>query len=497
MKLNVILLLLLFYCNLMGQTPQVMWGKSLGGVKDDYTWHFARDRAGNIYQTIHFRTSPGTIDTISLSPGMYILKFSKTGKLLWYKQEGAANSIVINSSDELILAGYGLAKYDTSGNLIWKNPINGISTIDTDADGNIYAAGIGSCANSQPWGISSNCIFKFDQFGKQIWTVPILGNICTANAIKTDKDGNSYVTGWYGAQNPGSSGYQLPEGESKDVFLTKFDKNGNLLFAKAGIGERSEMGIDVGLDNNGNCYVTGDIYGEFTFEGQTVNEIGGFVVKIDSTGTLQWLKGHHGGRPTAITTDHRGIYVTGTFAEEFSFENIDDYSNTQDIYLLALNFNGGASGFFRSTSTSKFNESTDIDINGNSCVLIGLIHGEVSFGSVTYASTYDDTNDFISKDGLIVELDISNLLVSSTQENILGNSHLYPNPTSNHLFYEPGKEINEYSIYSSTGALLKTSHVQENSGRIKIDVSNFRSGMYFIEFKNSKKKNCFLKFIKK
>src|SRR5437016_1600591 len=85
-----------------------------------------------------------------------------------------------------------------------------------------------------------------------------------------DANGNSYVTGWNG-------GY--------DIFLVKFDNNGNQLYKVIYDGPLNsyDRSYDVIADNNGNAYVAG--YASASTFGQNQYP---FVVKYDANGNKLW-----------------------------------------------------------------------------------------------------------------------------------------------------------------------------------------------------------------
>ena len=66
--------------------------------------------------------------------------------------------------------------------------------------------------------------------------------------------GNAYVTGQLDSLSSGS-GY--PTGKFIDMFLTKYDNNGNLLWTKS-VSEKSiDVAASVAVDSSGNAYIAG------------------------------------------------------------------------------------------------------------------------------------------------------------------------------------------------------------------------------------------------
>src|SRR5690606_17124065 len=86
-----------------------------------------------------------------------------------------------------------------------------------------------------------------------------------SGGLATDKEGNLLVTGMfsgYGGSPPiyGTAtfdNFTLTSNGNADVFVVKYDMNGNAVWAKNGGGKFSDIGCDVACDSFGNVLVTG------------------------------------------------------------------------------------------------------------------------------------------------------------------------------------------------------------------------------------------------
>ena len=80
----------------------------------------------------------------------------------------------------------------------------------------------------------------------------------------------------------------------RDVFLLKYDLEGNLVWAVSGGSTGEDYGYCVAADDSDNVYIAGDIGWSATFGDIYVPRIGGasdiFLAKYDSTGTCRWAK---------------------------------------------------------------------------------------------------------------------------------------------------------------------------------------------------------------
>src|SRR6478752_100112 len=98
---------------------------------------------------------------------------------------------------------------------------------------------------------ASNVFAQTAQWVKQMGT----GGI--SNGVSSDAAGNVYATGI--VSNPGLFEDVVIPCEVSDVFLTKYDVNGTLLWATIGGGELLDQANDIVTDASGTSYVAGAI----------------------------------------------------------------------------------------------------------------------------------------------------------------------------------------------------------------------------------------------
>jgi len=135
------------------------------------------------------------------------------------------------------------------------------------------------------------------------WFRTMNGNLSGQdNPVKTCKDnlGNVYITGW---------------NSDADIFLTKYDNNGNQLYSVIydGADKASDNVYDVLADNSGNAYICG-----YT---STINgQIFPLVAKFDPVGNKLWehLDTHNGSSFKSMAFDNPTnptyLYAVGGWA---------------------------------------------------------------------------------------------------------------------------------------------------------------------------------------
>ena len=218
------------------------------------------DQSGNIYLSGSFMDTL-KIDTVNFifntgsgfNQNNFIIKLSPNGDFIWKKNIDVLYPS-INILDAIKIKGNFLyagmlnfnqgliKKFDLNGNemmSIVQNPVRNISSIDVDAQGNIYAGG--ACSN---------------------------GNITFGNLSLT-------ASHFY------------------NVYMVKYNSSGNCQWARF-VEDFTFQYIDVACDNSGNLYAAGDLFGSFMFGSiqtqgaQWVYDF--FLTKINSSGTFLWVK---------------------------------------------------------------------------------------------------------------------------------------------------------------------------------------------------------------
>lgn len=137
-----------------------------------------------------------------------------------------------------------------------------------------------------------------------------------AYAVKADPSANKYVVGsfsstaHFGAQTLSSSG-------QSDIFIAKYGPGDQRLWALKGGGPGEDLGTDVGIDRDGNIYVTGFFSGSASFfstNGDVESATGTgestiFLAKYSADGVLEWL---HTGNGTFGLNHGYGVAVERT-----------------------------------------------------------------------------------------------------------------------------------------------------------------------------------------
>jgi hypothetical protein len=159
--------------------------------------------------------------------------------------------------------------------------------------------------------------------------------------MSLDTNGNCYVTGWFdGTNNFGGVTLTNLSGGGQDIFVAKYNSTGALQWAHRAGGSTAnrDAGRGIGVDTNGNVYVTGGFYGPADFGSSNLPATSYeefFLAKYNSTGTVQWVQQSTGGV---------GTYGTGLA--------VDGAGNS---YAVGVAYNGDGTIMFGTTNLINAN----------------------------------------------------------------------------------------------------------------------------------------------
>ena len=285
MKTTILFILMLvgWYLNIHAQAPAWQWVTSPSGIGDIQTHSVATDANGNVF-------CAGWYYDTDITFGSTTLNYSYDGDMF-------------------------LVKYDASGNALWARKSGGQGFPDphgiaVDASGSVYITGVfdgtamtigtSTLVNADS-AFTDMFIAKFDSSGNFLWAKSAGGSLREfSESVTVDYAGNVYVSGSFESATLSFDAVTLTNiySGSEDIFIVKYDANGNVLWAKSGGGANQEWSTCVTTDPFGNVLMAGPynsdtlffdgsyILNPFSFMGY--EEM--FIIKFDSSGILSWIK---------------------------------------------------------------------------------------------------------------------------------------------------------------------------------------------------------------
>ncbi len=459
----------------------LIWSKNFAGPVQVYANSVGLDDSNNVYVTGiyegYLAFDNNSADDTLQSAGdfdIFVLKYSPSGNLLWSKRlgdslkelspvihvgkdgflyltasfEGTVNFGTNGVLDTRTSSGQQdifILKMDVLGNSIWVKQIEGVDYkysggLSADAQGNVYTTGSFASTVNFDQGISP-ATSKTSNGGTDIFIAKYknTGNLSWVNQIGSfgfdigitvslDQSGNIIASGSYSATadfDAGPGVQNLNSNGSRDIYITKLDSSGNLIWANS-IG-------GTGLDLSAGLFVN------------SINEIllaGRFFNSVD-------------------------------FDPGVGFSNLTSWG-LSDAYLTKLSSNGMHLGSFKVGGTANdFGNSVYESNNGS--VILG--------GSITDSATFYSSNSFrlsnSNKGAFIFSLPNSSVGINTVAKNVFTLS--FNNISSNQFNIKLNmNEVINADLYNLNGQLIQSFTIQNeiNFG------SNLPKGSYILNLNN-------------
>ena len=416
------------------QTPDCLWAQRAGGNQTEEPQSVSVDAIGNTYVSGYFFDSIlifGT-DTLVNTPGgsadIFIVKYDTLGNVIWAKGFGSNQfddgidiatdaagdvyfcgtfnglTITMGSVTLTNAAGLGntsdlfLMKMDSSGIVLWAKRAGGMENdygtdLAVDNSGDILMTGIfksssitfgatvlGNAGGGS--GTSDAFIAKYDSLGSLIWAksegggADDEGRDVTANIL-----GDIFLLGVFNGTSITFGSTTLPNAGVgyNDIFISKYDSLGNIIWAKGIGGSNNEDVRNISMDLLGNILVAGNFNSPTLTIGSTVLTTAGsddvLVVKYDTSGNIIWAESAGGTLSDrcygSMVDANNNLIITGFFNSPVltigstALSTVGSY----DIFLAKYDFAGNVS-WAKSFGGTSIEFVYGIDVCNNNDVLI-------------------------------------------------------------------------------------------------------------------------------
>jgi len=179
-------------------------------------------------------------------------------------------------------------------------------------------------------------------------------------SVVVDKLGNVYSTGEFRSTvdfDPGTNSYDLTSAGGSDVYVTKFNSDGEFIWARRIGNMEDDRGKSITLDSDGNVYIVGYFSQAVDFDPGSGTSIltsyGGkdiFICKLNADGNFIWAK-QIGGQDTELCRGSysdisNNIYIAGYFFQTIDFDpgtsvyELTAHGSDADAFVGKLDENG-------------------------------------------------------------------------------------------------------------------------------------------------------------
>ncbi|MBE9171193.1 SBBP repeat-containing protein [Pleurocapsales cyanobacterium LEGE 06147] len=267
-----------------------------------------------------------------------------------------------------------VTKFDSNGNQQWIQQFGtdnseNVWALANDGD-NIYVVGntSGDLAGINKTGVDEDVyLSKFDSDGNQLWTRQFGSSTFDQSfAVATDSEGNIYQSGYTIGDVGGSNHNARDIQPSTDSWLTKFDSDGNQLWTRQFGTVFNDDTYGLAIDKDDNVFLGGWTLGDLG--GTNAGVYDTWITKYDGDGNQLWVEQF--GTPDyeflwGLDTDNEGnVYASGWTLGDLGGANAGSY----DTWVAKYDSDGNQQWieqFGTSGDDGTFLDSLEVDSNNN------------------------------------------------------------------------------------------------------------------------------------
>jgi hypothetical protein len=499
MKLLLSIFLSLLSLTAFAQVPEpaLLWLKGYGGDGGDQVLKQVTKTAdGGFIICIGAGSDPntGNIDSFCTTPTGVFLKYNPDASILeWSKcsMDGgyifpvAGGNFVFGGITNTVPSGWAfkILKEDAAGTILWQKTYGGQAAsaglecmAATDDGGYIMAGGTNYTdtdftTHYGSWMDEDIAIVKVDNNGNKLWT-KVVGGTGDESVVSliAGSSGDFYIVGTTSSNDCDLMGNH----GNRDAYIVKLDNNGNIMWHRDLGGTGVERATSAIADGNGGVIVTASTTstdGDVTHLAQPGENI--WAVDIDGDGNIVWNNCYGGGPgdcyPNAICKATDGsIWIAGVvYLKNDEADTI--YGNGDAWFVHADAVGNLING--RVLGSSRDDAGTMVYPLSNGNVIAGGYYDAAN--GVFPGPFYGGDDAFLVQLGPWNQTGVKQELVTADELKI------YPNPANDEVNIKTERQ-QTYGI-RIINVVGKTMYQTKLSNSIQVQVSNWPSGVYYVQ----------------
>ncbi len=506
-----------FYGNLRvhSQIGTIQWQRSLGGSDSDGGFKIKSGPDRSFFLVGSSKSNNADIPVNYGESDIVILKIDSLGAMNLINVIGGTSSdgaisfdftddggFIIggttNSNDVFVTGNHGqsdywIVKLDSARNIQWQKCYGGpdresVSDIQQTTDSGFIVLGRTSSLGGNVW-CNHGCngcsvdfwTLKLDKYGNIQWQ-RCLGGIGEEfpGGLAQTSDGGYVFCGSASFDNGDVSGCH---GYS-DYWVVKLDSTGVMQWQRCLGGSSNDAANSIVSTTDGGCLVFGEASSNDGDVSANYGSWDAWLVKLDSFGNIEWDRNYGG----SGSESGKALYVyndTAIYLLSFSQSTDGDVSGNHgygDFWIAKTDINGNLL-WEKCFGGSNIDMPTSVYvINDFEFIMTG--YSRSNDGDVS-GNHGGNCNGFVCEDIWVVKINDTNVSVNEFSDNNF--LKIYPNP-----FYQTIK-ISIENSFSTTidiyNVLGQIKFSKEIIGTEELDLSFIPSGIYFLECRNGNKKS--------
>ncbi len=518
-----------------GNSQNWNWAKSYGGLGNESIPSMKINSsseiliAGTYTESIDLGST--TLDALQGSDA-FLLKLDDQGLPIWAVSGGSFNNdlsidVEIDQDGNILWLGqywveayfendtiqagtnskaYFVAKYDSSGQLIWVQSINGTATkvvndLTINPENDIYLTGyfsdqlMAGSLTLTSVAAEDAFVLKIDADGTPTWANQY-GNTGTIRPqrIEVNSIGHIVIAGDLTGSVTFADDDLVSVSTDFDIFIAIIDDNGQPLKGNIGSGVFDNHVHSLSIDQNDNIYISGHFIGVLEIENQEILTPGFienlFLLKFNPNGNLLWLRGlddqtfNDPSFSFDIAIKDDLVLMTGQFIGALLIDDLQlQEVNTYKGFIASFDGIDGTVEKLSQISGTAQTSGNQISVGSEGQLyLAGSFSETVMFGTESLSSQ-GGIDFFIAQ----ASPTFTALPFLPFNEPTIS---IYPNPASDQLFLIPSNPTFNIDVYNIQGQWILSAKNQA-----VLNIESLLPGSYYLNYQ-SPDSNQILPFIK-